>query len=189
MEDKIYHRYLLRRSIKSLLYRRYYLYPVITKYIEGRVLDVGCGIGDYLKYNKRAVGVDVSGFSVDFCKSQGLNAQVMTEGRIPYPDRYFDSVMLDNVLEHIDDPSSLLEEIRRVTRIGAVFAIGIPGLKGYLADPDHKRNYDEYALERLLQKYDFTLIGSRHMPFFKSELLSAKLKLYCSYFFFRNCLP
>src|SRR5687767_14790324 len=41
-----YFEYLQRRGRLGYLYRTRYLYPRVFRHLHGRVLDVGCGIGD-----------------------------------------------------------------------------------------------------------------------------------------------
>jgi ubiquinone/menaquinone biosynthesis C-methylase UbiE len=58
--NQVYFEYLMRRSFLGDLYRRYVLYPRLNLHLNGKVLDVGCGIGDMLSYRKNTVGLDVN---------------------------------------------------------------------------------------------------------------------------------
>lgn len=69
-----YHKWLLKRSLKGYLYRRYYLYPKIWQHVEGSIVDIGCGIGDFVKLTPNAVGVDINRYNVDYCLSKSINA-------------------------------------------------------------------------------------------------------------------
>ena len=55
-----YFNYLRGRSRLGLLYRKYWLYPRLNKYLYGDVLDVGCGVGDLLSFRPSTIGVDVN---------------------------------------------------------------------------------------------------------------------------------
>ena len=55
-----YFKYLSKRSILGVLYRRYRLYPMLCRYLKGNVLDYGCGIGDFLKYHENSIGIDIT---------------------------------------------------------------------------------------------------------------------------------
>ena len=110
------------------------------------MLDVGCGIGDMLSYRQNTVGLDVNPLNVDFCQKRQLEAHMMKPDIIPFRDETFDSVLLDNVLEHIEKPSLLFKEIRRVLKPDGILLIGVPGIKGYQSDDDHKVFYDEKKL-------------------------------------------
>lgn len=176
-----YSQYLLKRTLSGSLYRQYFLYPRIRKLLFGSVLDVGCGIGDMLRFLPGSVGVDVNSYNVEFCRKAGLRASVMPFDRLPCDDQSFDSVLLDNVLEHIEHPSKLITEIRRVLRRNGVLVVGVPGLKGQTADLDHKVYYSETALEALAKKSGFKINKYTYAPLFRSAFLSRTLTQYCIY--------
>ena len=176
-----YSAYLAKRSLLGLIYRKLILYPALCKYLDGVVLDVGCGIGDLLEFRRGAIGVDVNSFNVKICKQKGLNAQIMEPDYLPFSDQIFDSILLDNVLEHIERPGKLIDEIRRVLRPSGSLLVGVPGIKGYLSDRDHKVFYDEKGLADLAVKHGFTVHKLFYMPLLKSSWLSERLRQYCIY--------
>ena len=179
--NQVYFEYLMRRSFLGDLYRRYVLYPRLNLHLKGRVLDVGCGIGDMLSYRKNTVGLDVNPLNVDFCQKRQLEAYVMKPDVIPFKDETFDSVLLDNVLEHIEKPSLLFKEIRRVLKPDGILLIGVPGIRGYESDDDHKVFYDEKKLHTLAQKNRFNVNHFFYTPLIKSTFLSKQLRQYCIY--------
>jgi SAM-dependent methyltransferase len=159
-----YYEYLKTRSWKASLYRRLWLYPRLRALLPGRVLDVGCGIGDFLAFHGDAVGVDVNPSLVDHCVKRGLRAQLLLDSRYPFEDCSFDGVSLDNVLEHLEDPLSTVRESRRLLRQGGRFLVGVPGKRGYEADPDHKLHYELSDLDRVLTPEGFALVKAFEMP-------------------------
>lgn len=176
-----YAEYLKKRSTLAAIYRKKILYPRISHLLEGKLLDVGCGIGDMLAFRPNTVGVDVNPYNVEFCHGRRLEAYTMPFDSIPFGDHCFDSVLLDNVLEHIADPTSLLLEIKRVLRPSGVLVVGVPGLRGYEADADHKVYYDETALEDLAVQWGFEIGQSVYAPLFRSNWMSRVLSQYCIY--------
>jgi SAM-dependent methyltransferase len=179
--NQIYFEYLTRQSFLGSVYRRYVLYPKLKLHLKGKVLDVGCGIGDMLSYRKNIIGVDVNPLNVDFCKKRQLKAYIMKPNIIPFRDETFDTVLLDNVLEHIKKPSLLFKEIRRVLKPDGLLLIGVPGIKGYQSDDDHKVFYDEKKLYALAQKNHFNINHFFYTPIIKSTFLSKHLRQYCIY--------
>ena len=145
------------------------------------MLDIGCGIGDMLAFRPGSVGVDVNPFNIEFCKAQNLDAVEMPFNQLPFADSTFDSVLLDNVLEHIANPIPLFAEIRRVMKAGGVLLIGVPGLRGQSSDQDHKVFYDEDKLTALANQLGFDIQHIFHTPLFKSRFLSRYLRRYCIY--------
>ncbi len=151
-----YHRYLLHRSWLGQIYRTWFLYPRLRRALNGHGLDIGCGIGDFLKFHPDCTGVDINPYNVEFCQRLGLRADLYDGLRLPYRDRTFDFVILDNVLEHITDPKHLLEEVRRVLKKDGTFVVGLPDKKGYASDSDHKIDYSDGDLRKLLERYSLT---------------------------------
>jgi SAM-dependent methyltransferase len=187
MNENAYHQYLLRRSLLSKIYRNYVLYPALAKQLQGKVLDIGCGIGDFLQFRPNTVGVDINKMNVDYCNSLGLQAFQIGNGKYPFSDGAFNGAILDNVLEHLTNPQATLEEAKRVLTPNGVFIIGVPGKKGYTMDDDHKKFYEENDLENLLKTFGFTLIKFVYGPaFIKSEFLSKSISQYCIYGVFRK---
>lgn len=179
-----YHDYLMTRSKRALYYRNSYLYPKINRNLKGSVLDIGCGIGDFLKFRKNTVGIDINESCVAYCKSQGLNAVSFENEKIDFRDSCFDGAVLDNVLEHIEEPGMLLSEVRRVLKNDGIFIIGVPGIKGFQLDPDHKCFYDDQKLSSL-EKFGFKESKSFYTPLFKSKWLSERIRQYCIYKVFK----
>lgn len=176
-----YSKYLQRRSSLGAFYRKHFLYPRISSLLCGSMLDVGCGIGDMLDFYHQSIGIDVNAYNIDCCECRGLRALLMPFDTIPFEDESFDSVLLDNVLEHIAEPSKLMAEISRVLRPDGMLVIGVPGFKGQSADLDHKAYYNEAALEALANKSGFKVNRYMYAPLFRSKLLSRMLTQYCIY--------
>lgn len=176
-----YFNYLRKRSFFGQFYRDFFLYPRVVGFLKGTTLDVGCGIGDMLEHRPNTIGVDINPYNVEFCKKRGLFASIMQEDSLPYEKETFDSVLLDNVLEHVADPTSLVAEIKRVLKPSGVLVIGVPGVKGQTADSDHKIYYNEVTLDALAVKSGFKVNRYMYAPLFRSNFLSRTLSQYCIY--------
>ncbi len=187
MKSNNYFDWLMTRSFKALLYRNLFLYPILKKIIRFPAADIGCGIGDFLKFcGNEIIGYDINKVCVNYCISKNLNAILMKTDQIPAKNCQFNSVILDNVLEHIYDPIPLLNECNRVLNIKGKLLIGIPGEKGFTKDMDHKINYSNEALIRLIEELGFKLEENFYTPF-KSNILNRNLSLYCRFFvFYKN---
>lgn len=180
-KNEKYFNYLKKRSLLGYMYRKYILYPRLSVFLKGDVLDVGCGIGDMLAYCKNSIGVDVNPFNIEFCRLRGLDACLAPENYLPFDNYRFNSVVLDNVLEHIADPIILLSEIKRVMKPKAILLVGVPGIKGYASDSDHKVFYDETKLSQLAEVAGFRIKKSFYTPLWKSDMLSTIFRQYCIY--------
>lgn len=181
-----YFEYLRNRSRLGLLYRRRLLYPSLIRHVWGRVLDVGCGIGDFVEFRPGTVGVDVNPHAVAWCRRRGLDCQLMETDRLPFPAGGFEGVVLDNVLEHLAAPEPLLSEIHRVLLPGGRLLVGVPGECGYACDSDHKVFYGETDLRRVVGAAGFSCGGVFHTPM-RSRWLASWLPQYCLYGIFERC--
>lgn len=173
-----YFKYLDTRSILGYAYRRFYLYPRVAAYLKGNVLDIGCGLGQFVSYRKNTLGVDINEKCVDYCKNLNLNVECIQDPPWQFENGQFDGVVLDNVLEHISEPEQTLREIHRILKTQGVLVVGVPGVKGFAHDADHKVFYDAELLGNLLKKYDFQLVRYFYTPF-KSDFLNSTMKQYC----------
>jgi len=185
VDEDAYFRYLRGRTRLALAYRRLYLYPRLCRHLQGRALDVGCGIGDMLAFRPHTVGVDVNQPAVAWCRAQGLDARQSTPERLPFGPAEFDSAILDNVLEHLANPQPVLQEIHRILVSGGTLLVGVPGERGFAADPDHKIYYDERKLQATVEKAGFRSDRTLHSPW-RASWLSRLLTQYCIYGVFKR---
>jgi len=125
---------------------------IIAKRVTGKVLEVGCGLGQLLNILNRdgckAEGVDISQYAVDRCREKGFKAQVANAEKLPFGDNSFDYACGEHLLEHCDDPIKALMESLRVARRGVIHIV--PGHTG--RDLTHRRYYTREMMEELCQK-------------------------------------
>jgi 2-polyprenyl-3-methyl-5-hydroxy-6-metoxy-1,4-benzoquinol methylase len=118
-------------------YRRH-----IRRVVEGRVLDIGCGIGRNLHHlDGNGVGVDINPHSIEVARDQGLTAYTSDEfGSSPHavPGGY-DSILLAHVLEHmaLDQASDLIGEYLPYLGPGGRVVVIVPQEAGFASDPTH----------------------------------------------------
>lgn len=181
-----YFEYLRGRSRLGALYRRLCLYPRLSARLKGTTLDLGCGIGDMLVFRRNTIGVDINSRSVEYCRSRGAEAYVMQGDALPFASGRFGSVLMDNVLEHIEQPVALLREVHRVLASRGRLLVGVPGSRGWDSDPDHKVRYDEAILSEVVGPQGFRLVEVFHTPLLRSRWLDRNMSQYCIYALFRR---
>ena len=100
---------------------------------------------------KDCLGIDINKFNVNYVNSKGLKARIIPKTNIfPLEDSSFSSILCDQVLEHIDDPSTLISEMHKVLEYPKKIIIGLRE-KGYKADPDHKKFYTPKSAIKLIE--------------------------------------
>jgi methionine biosynthesis protein MetW len=102
---------------------------IIASWIEPgtRVLDLGCGEGDLLKYliHHRQVtgsGIEHNEAKVAECIENGLSVLQgdINEEVFDYPDNTFDYVILSQTLQQVYEPEALIRSMMRIGQKGIV---------------------------------------------------------------------
>ncbi len=106
---------------------------MVRRYIdlEGkRVLDVGCGIGTYIRrfrqYTHDVHGIEVEPERVAEASAELPNIVCAVGEALPYPDDHFDLVFSNEVIEHVEDDRRTAQEMVRVTKAGGLIVIFAP---------------------------------------------------------------
>ena len=115
--------------------------PVQTMRVEamarrstGSVLDVGGGDGFFAKRISNVTMVDISPIRVARAQALGVSAIVGDATDLPFDDNSYDTVVLGEVLEHLDDPGKAFAEAFRVSRGRVVISLPLNGWE----DPTHE---------------------------------------------------
>jgi 2-polyprenyl-3-methyl-5-hydroxy-6-metoxy-1,4-benzoquinol methylase len=119
----------------------------IRRVAEGRVLDVGCGIGRNLHHlDGSGVGVDTNPHSIDSARASGLIAYTADD----FPDsadakpESYDTLLFAHVLEHMphEEASNLVGQYLRYLRPGGRVVIIVPQEAGFRSDATHVKFLD-----------------------------------------------
>jgi len=147
--DSDYMLYQMERGFFRRFIRGFYL-DNILKYVNGRAIDFGCGIGALLaRLPEGSIGLEINKSSVDYCRNIGLNAKLYD----PDADKYqfnelvcneYKTFIMIHVLEHLDNPVQILGLIAEsCKRLGVKkVIIAVPGLKGFSCDKTHNTHID-----------------------------------------------
>ena len=140
---------------------------VIRKYVKkGKLLDVGCAVGFFLKIAKEhgfePFGVEISSDLSKLARERyGLNVITGTLENTNFKSDFFDVVTLFSVLEHVPDPLGTLKTINRCIKKEGVLLIKVP-------------NYNRVFF-RLNWKKD-TIWGKVHLFYFTPKTITELLK-------------
>ena len=98
----------------------------------GKLLDVGCGTGEFLRL-ARSAGWDVAGTELSphgarVAASAGMPVFPGEIWEAGYPSAHFDLVTCWHVLEHVTDPRRFVAEFHRILRPGGYCLLATPNL-------------------------------------------------------------
>lgn len=203
-------------TIREYLIRNYYKRDILTKLLsffvhnsfgmpsyvkDGKVLDMGCGVGDILlllrKIGFKVYGLEIDKKAVTLAREKGLDVKLGTFEAIEgYKNNYFDTIRLYHVIEHLDDPVECLRIARRKLRIGGELIMSTPNARclsrfifgrywSSLDSPRHLFIFSPASLSLLVHKEGFQvasikyntslgLLGSLHFVIF--EILKRRIR-------------
>lgn len=171
LKDRIYHM-VRRRAIQGKQKL------IQTHHASGRVLDVGCGTGDFLSYLKEkkytVQGVEVSHQARSLAEAKGLQV-TETLKKIP-KENQFNVITLWHVLEHVQDPKQTLQELNVRCDEDALLVIAVPDHSSWDCQhygngwaawdvPRHLSHFRREDMKKLLDETGFELLAIKNMWF------------------------
>ena len=98
--------------------------------LSGVVLDDGCGLGTYLQaiapYSEHRFGLEVEFERAAVARPVANGIVQARSEQLPFAGDSFDTVLSNEVLEHVDDDRQALAEMVRITRPGGRILIFCP---------------------------------------------------------------
>lgn len=109
----------------------------------GHVLDIGCGVGDFLVSMKKAgwtvMGIEPSSQAREIA-NQRLGFYPLTPADYSQlPDQSFELITMWHVLEHVDDLSFQLQQLQRLLKPGGRLLLALPNFTSF--DAQHYGQY------------------------------------------------
>lgn len=142
-----------------------------------RVLEIGCGRA-YILRELKSLGCEVhcleSADAADWIRNnpdvdvRSLPAGAGAETLWPWPDGYFDMLVLWHVFEHLPEPAGVLREARRVLADGGTLCLSVPNFASrqarlggplwfHLDVPRHLFHFTPGGLQKLLKYHGFSI--------------------------------
>ena len=129
-----------------------------SRHFKGRLIDIGCGTK---RYAPVLAGIVTEHVGVDHAASPVGSAGpdiIASAYEIPVPDGSFDSALMTEVLEHLEDPVAALRECRRVLRPGGRVLITVPFIWHLHEEPRDFFRYSGYGLEAIAAQADLEVL-------------------------------
>lgn len=188
-------------------------YDVIASLIGmgSSVLEIGCGTGSLLQFLAKSRSCLVDGIEpnedrANLAKAKGLSViHSYLTAETFLPRSCYDYIILADVLEHLDDPSTLLIESKRLLKDGGFYIISVPNMihwsvrlrllsgvleyqQSGLLDATHLRWFTNISILAYLERLNFKVVNVKHtigstlscysnIPIFSGLRESARIKI------------
>jgi SAM-dependent methyltransferase len=133
------------------------------------IWDVGCGGGFFMeclkKYGRdswKLTAVDISESAIEKVKMKGFEGICGRFETLTIEDESVDAVVLNQVIEHLDDPAAVIEKAWCLLKPNGIIFIETPSLEGWDAELFASRYWGGWHFPR-------------HWTFFTSRMLSQLL--------------
>jgi predicted TPR repeat methyltransferase len=146
----------------------------------GRMLDVGCGWGDFA-INLRDRGwqvsvTEINAASLEKLRAMNIEAKTPDEAMRDGFGHPFDAITCWHVLEHVLQPAELVRWVRRILAPGGLFQVTVPSLSSWQAQlggrnwlhldvPRHRYHFSQQTLRRILEDNGFEPIHTSTFAF------------------------
>jgi SAM-dependent methyltransferase len=132
----------------------------LGKELSGTLLDIGCGTKPYEPYLnvKKYVGIEI-----DTERSRTTSkADLFYDGNhFPCTDQEFDSVLANEVFEHVFNPAEFLTEVNRVLKINGRLLLTVPFVWDEHEQPHDYARYTSFGLKHILSLHGFEVVHHR----------------------------
>jgi 2-polyprenyl-3-methyl-5-hydroxy-6-metoxy-1,4-benzoquinol methylase len=162
---------------------------------DSRVLDVGCGSGQFLallrdRTNCKAYGLDLSENAVKTASEvHGLDVFQGTISDAPYEHGFFDVITAWSYIEHVNDPFSVLQKICTLLKPQGYLLLKTPNASSFNARvfkekwyhldcPRHLFLFSPKTLTAMLNKAAFEVQGIEYEKHSKGLLGSLQYSFY-----------
>jgi SAM-dependent methyltransferase len=141
---------------------------------SGTLVDVGAGRGRFLRAAKREgrwkmMATEYSAEALEILKREGIDAVPGTLDELGLPDESVDAVWASHVIEHLPDPGSFFESVRRLLKPEGVLIALVPtrtSLRArlnltdwhYVNPPGHLWSFTPDTFRKTLETAGFELL-------------------------------
>lgn len=161
--------YVIRHAAIDSRVREYYRWAARHLPRVGSLLDVGCGEGVFVHWAQKkgfeAEGVDFSQEATELGRQwyrlKELHTGTLKDMRDLRGPGHYASATLFEVLEHVESPSSFINEVKSVLRPGGWVALSVPYREAWPVrdendcPPNHLTRWTPQALRRLFEQGGF----------------------------------
>lgn len=157
---------------RNIFTKRFNIIKKILGAKKGKVLDIGCSTGVFLDLFKErgweTWGVEPSN-SAESARRKGHNILKIYFEEADFPLGYFDLVIMNHTLEHMENPLTVLEKINKISKKGGMLFVDVPNAGGvsakvlgkywpYRLPKEHKHQFTRDSLTKILNRAGFKVV-------------------------------
>lgn len=148
---------------------------------NGRLLDLGCGLGYFLngvRVDKtfEGVGADVSDEAINFVSEQ-FNLAVLKEEKLNETEnKFYDIITQWHVMEHVHQLEERMKLLKRILKDDGTMFIAVPISNSFDAKhykqfwdgydvPRHLYHFTSNSMRLLMEKNGFKVVQEKSLPF------------------------
>jgi SAM-dependent methyltransferase len=158
-----------------------WLYSKIEPWMGGRILEVGCGLGNFTRFfsgRERVVGIDFSREHLEEFRRRNPDLSHIELHAFDAGDpsltqlgkESFDTIVCLNVLEHVENDRQALRSFYQLLQPGGHLLLLVPAFPGLFGTLDlngpHFRRYNRRGLEAFVAKAQFHLLKMQYFNLF-----------------------
>lgn len=128
--------------------------------LSGRTLDIGCGTKPYAHLYG---STEYVGLEIDTPRNRSSkNADHFYDGNaFPFGGAEFDSIVANEVFEHVFNPDQFLAEVVRVLKPGGMMLMTLPFVWDEHEQPHDFARYSSFGIRSLLERHGLEIIEQR----------------------------
>ena len=129
-----------------------------------KTLEIGCGFGILLSKvsAETKVGVETNDVAIDECRRRGVKVvQADAEKGLPFKDSYFDIIIMNEVISHLNKPALALKECLRVLTQGGKIVLTAPARSIFFRNisATHLSEMTVKELQNLVERCGFVVLS------------------------------
>lgn len=155
-----------------------WLFRQIERYVLSRVLEVGCALGNFTKkiINRELVcAIDIEdGYIQTIAETfkgcanfKAFKYDISSVEVRELKREEFDTIICQNVLEHVENDAAALENIHYLLQDGGYLCLIVPAFQSIFGEMDrtdnHYRRYDKRSISEKIRKAGFKEVKSRYI--------------------------
>ncbi|MFC1711393.1 class I SAM-dependent methyltransferase [Patescibacteria group bacterium] len=173
------------------------------KEVKGKVIDIGCGAGGFIKAVKhyrsdlKVYGVDISQAAINWAKKENQGVKFVSGDlyKLAFKNNYFDAVVMCDTLEHLKKPELALKEVNRILKKNGIFYSftplegGLSAINYWLAKigwnpkkelAGHIQQYSWLDLKKMFDDNGFKIVKKRFGVYLFEQLVDISYFIFLS---------